>query len=56
LKIDEPYLHTHPKTGGLCFRREYPKRLRPFIPGAVRELKVSLEAKTELAPSVAEKF
>lgn len=56
LKIDEPYLHIHPKTKGLYFRRTFPARLRPHILSSLTELKVSLESKTVLDAGVAERF
>lgn len=56
LKVDEDYLHTHPKTKGLYFRRGFPAPLRPYILGNRTELKVTLGSKSVLTPGVAEKF
>lgn len=44
------HVQPHPKTGRLCFRRAYPPELRAFIPGAARELKVSLGTKDASSP------
>lgn len=50
------YLHRHPKTGRLSFRRAYPPDLRPHIPGQLVELKRSLEAKMITAPGALDRF
>ena len=50
------YLHRHPKTGRLSFRRAFPPLLRLHIPGQPVELKRSLRAKLFTAPGASERF
>ena len=50
------YIIADPKTGRLSFRRPYPAALRPFAPGARRELKVSLKGTSLTDPDVLERY
>jgi hypothetical protein len=45
-----------PRTGRLSYRKAYPAKLRPFIPGGLLELKVSLGATSLTECGVLEKF
>ena len=50
------YLHRHPKTGRLSYRRAYPDELRPYIPNQLSELKRSLGADSIHEPGAMERF
>ena len=49
-------LEKDPRTGRLSYRKAYPAKLRPFIPGGLIELKVSLGATLLAERGALEKF
>lgn len=51
-----PYIHCHPSTGHLNYRRRIPAKLKPFIPGKPGEFVRTLGAHVFTAPGAAERF
>jgi hypothetical protein len=51
-----PYIHPHPTTGHLNYRRRVPEGVRPFIPGKPREFVRTLAARTITAPGATERL
>ncbi len=45
-----PYVHKHPKTGHLNYRRRIPTDLRAFVPGRIGEFVRTLGAHSIAAP------
>lgn len=50
-----PYIHKHPKTGHLNYRRRIPASLRPFVPGRLSEFVRTLGAHSISAPGALER-
>jgi len=51
-----PYVHKHPKTGHLNYRRRVPNDLREFVPGKVGEFVRTLGAHSIAAPGAFERL
>lgn len=50
-----PYVHRHPRTGHLNYRRRIPANLRPYIPGKPTEFVRTLAAHSITAPGASER-
>lgn len=50
-----PYIHRHPKTGHLNYRRRIPASVRTFIPGTPREFVRTLSARSITEPGALER-
>lgn len=51
-----PYVHKHPKTGHLNYRRRTPAALRPYIPGNLTEFVRTLAAHSITSAGALERF